>query len=148
MDVVLRGAITYFALWLIIRAAGKRALADITVFDFVLMLIISETAQSSLTDDNKSITCTLLLVTTLVGIDIGLSLLKQRFELVEKIVDGVPLVIVEDGRLLEDRLKKARVDVGDILDAARELQGLERLEQIKYAVLERNGAITIVPRLA
>jgi uncharacterized membrane protein YcaP (DUF421 family) len=56
------------------------------------------------------------------------------------------LVIVEDGKPLKDRMDKARMDEEDILHAARELQGLERMEQIKYAVLERNGDITVVPK--
>jgi uncharacterized membrane protein YcaP (DUF421 family) len=81
-----------------------------------------------------------------VASDIGLALLKERSPLVEKLIDGVPLVIVEDGRLLEGRMRWARVDEDDVLTAARETQGLERLDQIKYAVLERSGGISIIPR--
>jgi uncharacterized membrane protein YcaP (DUF421 family) len=58
----------------------------------------------------------------------------------------VPLVIVENGKLLKDRMEKARVDEADILEKARELQGLERLDQIKYAVVERSGGISIIPK--
>lgn len=58
---------------------------------------------------------------------------------------GEPLIILENGRPLHDRMNRERVDEEDILEAARELQGLERLDQIRYAILERNGAITIVP---
>jgi uncharacterized membrane protein YcaP (DUF421 family) len=58
----------------------------------------------------------------------------------------VPLVVVENGQPLRDRMNKARIDEDDVLTAARQLQGLERMEQIKYAVLERNGGISIIPR--
>jgi uncharacterized membrane protein YcaP (DUF421 family) len=75
-----------------------------------------------------------------------MSLWKQRSSWMDRLVDGTPLVIVENGRLLKDRMAKARVDGSDILEAARELQGLERMDQIKYAVLERAGHITIVPK--
>jgi uncharacterized membrane protein YcaP (DUF421 family) len=68
--------------------------------------------------------------------------------LVERLVDGAPLIILEHGKLHQDRMDKERVDEEDILEAARRLQGLERLEQIKYAVLERNGEITVVPEAA
>lgn len=78
--------------------------------------------------------------------DIALSLWKQRSPQVEKFLDGVPLVIVEEGRPLKDRMAKARVDEDDVLTAARELQGLERMDQIKYAVLERSGGISIIPK--
>ncbi|MEH1834145.1 MAG: YetF domain-containing protein [Nostoc sp.] len=73
------------------------------------------------------------------------TLCKQRSPQVEKFLDGVPLVIVEEGRPLKDRMAKARVDEDDILTAARQLQGLERMDQIKYAVLERSGGISIIP---
>ncbi len=65
--------------------------------------------------------------------------------MVSRLVNSVPLVIVEDGKLLQDRMRKERIDESDILEAARELQGVERMYQIKYAVLERSGRITIVP---
>ena len=80
------------------------------------------------------------------GLDIALSVVKQHSPRMAKILEDVPLVLVEDGRLLKDRMDKVRVDEGDIMNAARQLQGLERLDQIKYAVLERNGGITIIPK--
>jgi len=88
----------------------------------------------------------MLVILTLVGIDIGFSLLKDRSRLFHKIVEGVPLVIVEDGRVLGERMRWARVDIEDVLQAARERQGLERMDQIKYAVLERTGEISVIPK--
>jgi uncharacterized membrane protein YcaP (DUF421 family) len=87
----------------------------------------------------------MLLILTLVGMDIGLSLLKDRSRLFHKLIEGVPMVLVENGRVLDDRMRWARVDIEDVLQAARERQGLERMEQIKYAVLERTGEISIIP---
>jgi uncharacterized membrane protein YcaP (DUF421 family) len=146
MDVVLRAAIIYFFLMLVFRISGKRSLQQITTFDFVLLLILSETTQQALVGQDYSIVNALLAITTLVGLDIGISLWKQKSPGLEKLVDGTPLVLIEDGKLLKDRMDKERVDEEDILEAARALQGLERMEQIKYAVLERNGSITIVPQ--
>ena len=146
METVVRGAATYLFVWLVFRIAGKRSLTDITTFDFVLLLIISEATQNAMVNGNNSMTNAFVLIITLVGMDIGLSLWKQRSQRVEKFFDSVPLLILADGVPLSDRLQKARVDESDILNAARKLQGLERLEQIKYAVLERNGGITIIPK--
>jgi uncharacterized membrane protein YcaP (DUF421 family) len=146
MDAVMRAVATYFFVWLIFRVAGKRSLASITTFDFVLLLIISETTQAALVDNDNSMTNSFLLISTMVGVDVGLSLVKQRSRAAEKVIDGVPLVVLADGIPLHDRMAKSRIDEGDILAAARQLQGLERLEQIKYAVLERHGGITIVPK--
>jgi uncharacterized membrane protein YcaP (DUF421 family) len=146
MDAVLRGLSVYMFLLIIFRISGKRSLGQVTSFDFVLLLIIAETTQQALLGDDYSVTNAFLLIGTLVGIDIGLSLLKQRSAKLDQLLEGAPLVIVEEGKPLKDRMDKARVDEEDILHAARELQGLERIEQIKYAVLERNGDITVVPK--
>jgi uncharacterized membrane protein YcaP (DUF421 family) len=96
-------------------------------------------------DHDHSVTNALLLIMTLVGASLGLSLLKQRLPRLEKWLDWTALVVLENGRMHKDRMDKLRVDESDILESARKLQGLERLEQIKYAIVERNGEITIVP---
>jgi uncharacterized membrane protein YcaP (DUF421 family) len=146
VDSVLRAASMYVFLMLIFRVAGRRTLSEMTSFDFVLLLIVSEATQQALIDEDNSFTGALLVILTLVGIDIGLSLWKRRSPGLERWLEGTPTVIVADGRPLEDAMKWARVDASDVLAAARELQGLERLEQIKYAVLECNGGITIIPK--
>ncbi|HEX5420220.1 MAG TPA: YetF domain-containing protein [Gammaproteobacteria bacterium] len=146
MDIFLRALCIYVFLLVILRISGKRTLSETTAFDFVLLLIIAETTQQALLGQDYSITNALLLIATLVGFDILLSIVKQRWKTVEEILDGVPLVIVEKGRPLMERMNKARVDVDDVLSAAREKQGLKRMEQIEYAVLERNGTISILPK--
>ena len=145
MESVIRGLVVYVFLLLIFRIAGKRTLSENTNFDLVLLLIISETTQQAMVDNDHSITNGFLLILTLIGASIGLSLLKQRFPALEQWLEGTPLVIIENGQVLRDRMDKTRVDEEDILEAARSLRGLERLDQIKYAVVERNGDITIVP---
>lgn len=146
MDAVLRSTVIYIFLLVVFRISGKRSLSQITTFDFVLLLIISEATQQAMLGDDFSITNALLIITTLVGLDIGLSLLKQRSPRLDKLMDSVPVILVENGELLVDRMSKARVNEEDILSAGRELQGLERIEQIKYAVLERGGHISIIPK--
>ena len=146
MDAVLRGAAVYLFLLLIFRLTGKRSLDQVTTFDFVLLLIISETTQQALLGEDFSLTNCFLLVITLFAVDQGFALLAARSPFIARWADGVPLVLVEDGKLLKDRMKKSQVDEDDILEAARETQGLERLDQIKYAVLERHGGISIIPK--
>ena len=146
MDSVLRAAAIYAILLIIFRISGKRSLAQITTFDFVLLLIIGEATQQALLGNDFSLTNAFVVILTLVGLDIGLSLIKQRSQTLERWVDDVPLVIVEDGRPLKERMDKARIDETDVLTAARELQGLERMDQIKYAVLERSGGVSIIPK--
>ena len=146
MEPVIRALIVYVSLLLVFRVMGKRALAQITTFDFVLLLIIGEATQNAMVADDYSITNGMLVIVTLVVIDMLLCAWKQRNPAVERWLEDVPLIIVEDGRPLQDRMDKARVDEGDIMEAARRLQGLERMDQIKYAVLERSGGISIIPK--
>ena len=94
---------------------------------------------------DHSMTNSFLLIITLVMTSIALSLLKPRFPFLERWLEGIPFMIVENGKLLEDRMRKSRVDLGDILAAARKQHGLERLGQIKYAIVEAGGEISIVP---
>ena len=134
--------------WLLFRLAGRRSLSEATTFDFVLLLIIAETTQQALLGDDFSLTNAFLLITTLVGIDVVMSFVKGRFPRVDAIMDGKPLVIVDNGRPLEVRMRRARSGEGDVQEAARRLQGLEMMDQIKYAVLEQRGGISIIPKSA
>lgn len=146
MDSVLRAASVYVILLVVMRIAGKRTLAQVTTFDFILLLIIGEATQQALLADDFSVTNAAIVIATLVLLDIVLSVLKQRSGRLDRVIDDSPVVIVDDGKLLWDRLNRARIDEQEILVAARELHGLERLDQIKYAVLERSGGISIVPK--
>ena len=146
MEVVIRAVVIYFGLLLIFRLAGKRTLAQATPFDLILLLIVSESFQTALTGQDGSLTAAFLAAGTLVFTDIVLSLLKQRSRRLERLLDDVPLVLVEEGQPLKDRMNRSRVDEEDILSAARMQHGLERMDQIKYAVLERSGGISIIPK--
>ena len=146
MDAVLRAATIYIVLLLIFRIAGRRTLAEMTPFDLVLVFIIGETTQQALLGQDFSITNAVLVIVTLLFLDIIMSLAKDRSPTFEKLVDGVPTIIVADGRLLSERMRKARVDEQDVMEAARRLHGIERLDQIKYAVLEVSGGISVIPR--
>ncbi|ABS64892.1 conserved hypothetical membrane-anchored protein [Parvibaculum lavamentivorans DS-1] len=146
MDAILRAVAIYVFLLIIFRISGRRTFSEITTFDFVLLLIIGEATQQGLLGDDFSVTNAFLIISTLIIIDIGLSLFKRYVPASGKILDGVPMLLVEDGEPLHERMKKARVNEYDIMEAARRSQGLERMDQIKYAVLEVSGTISIVPK--
>jgi len=145
MDSVLRAAAIYLIVLIVFRIAGRRTLSDLTTFDFVLLLIIGEATQQALLGDDFSVTNAAIVIVSLVGFDIALSLAKRRSLWFAKIIDGEPIIIVEHGQMLGYRAKKARIDESDILEAARNSQGLERLDQIKFAILEKDGKISIIP---
>jgi uncharacterized membrane protein YcaP (DUF421 family) len=146
MDAILRGLVMYGFLLILFRIAGRRTLGQMTNFDFVLLLIISEATQNAMIGNDYSLTNGFLVILTLVGIDISLSFVKQRVPVMERYLDGLPLVLVDQGRPIKNLMDRARVDEQDILASAREKHGLERMDQIKYAVLENNGGISIIPK--
>lgn len=146
MDTILRAAAVYIGVLLLLRLAGRRTVAEMTPFDLVLLLIIGDATQQAILGDDFSMTTALLVVATLIVLDIALSLAKGHFAFLAKLIDGVPMVIVEHGRPLNQRMRRARVSLDDVMLSARENHGLERLDQIKYAVLEVSGGISIVPR--
>jgi uncharacterized membrane protein YcaP (DUF421 family) len=145
MNTILRAAAVYIFLLVVFRLAGKRTLSQITTFDAVLLLIISEAIQQALIDTDNSMTNAFLLVVTLVGIDVMLSLGKRRFAKLDRLVDGVPVIVIDGGEVREEAMMRERIDLSDVLAAARSHHGLERVDQIKYAVIEQSGEITIVP---
>jgi uncharacterized membrane protein YcaP (DUF421 family) len=145
MDSVFRAAAMYLVLLVVFRIVGKRTLAQITPFDMVLLLIIAESTQQALVGPDYSVVNAVLVIVTLVCIDIGLSHWRRHSRRVEKILDDAPRVLVERGRPLTSRMDREGVDASDIMEAARLHQGLERMDQIKYAVLETNGEISIIP---
>ncbi|MEX2147965.1 MAG: YetF domain-containing protein [Candidatus Rokuibacteriota bacterium] len=146
MESVVRAACIYGILLVLFRITGNRSLGQISTFDFVLLLIISEAIQNGMVGNSYSLTNAFVVVITLVIIDVGLSLIKQRSRTVDKWLEGTPIVIVDRGRPLRDRMDRARVAEDDVLTAARLLHGLERMEDVKYAVVERSGEISIIPR--
>jgi uncharacterized membrane protein YcaP (DUF421 family) len=145
MDSVLHTGAIYAFLLLIFRLTGKRTLAQITAFDFVLLLIIGEATQQALLGNDFSIINACIVIGTLMFLELVLSLAKGWWPGLDPILDSTPIIIVEHGKLLEDRTARERVDLSDVLAAARERHGLESLAQIKFAVLERSGGISIVP---
>lgn len=146
MDSVLRAGAMYLALMVLFKIAGRRSLAELTTFDFILLLMIGEATQQALLGDDFSLTNSIIVIVTLVAIDVGLSLLKQRSGWFSRLIDGEPTIIVENGNLLRERVRHARLSEADVMEAARSSQGIENLKEIKFAILERNGKISIIAK--
>jgi uncharacterized membrane protein YcaP (DUF421 family) len=135
----------YLILLLIFRLSGKRTLSEADTFDFLMLLIISETTQQAMIRDDHSFANALILIVTLVGLTILLSYIKHWSPRASSALDDEPFVVLAHGKLFDKRCDKLRIDEADIMESARENFGLERLEQIKFAVVERTGSISIIP---
>jgi uncharacterized membrane protein YcaP (DUF421 family) len=145
MESVLRAALVYLVLFLILRVSGKRTLKETTPFGAVLLFLIGSAVADAMKDEDRSITNGFLIVTTLVLMHIIFSKIKWMSRRGEKLLDDVPTILVKDGELLEERMKNARVTTNDILASGRK-EKLKEINDIKYAILEVDGSICIIPK--
>jgi uncharacterized membrane protein YcaP (DUF421 family) len=146
MDIVVRAAAVYLLLLLVIRASGKRSLAQLTAFDFVLLLVIGEATQQAMMGNDYSITAFVIAIVTLIALHQVTDLLTFRSERADRLINGAAVVLVEDGRFNDRYMRIYRITRDELLAQARSSEAVERLEQIRYAVLERTGAISIIPK--
>lgn len=142
---VLDAVTVYFFLWALIRLTGRRAIGQLTTFEFVLFLIIGGAVQRALTGRDYSLTNAFLIVATLVLLDVVMSLIERESGLFGKFLRGVPMVVVENGRPLLRRMHWARVSESQVLEAARLRHGIEDMREIKFAILETSGEISVIP---
>ena len=148
MDPILRAAAAYVFLIVLLRLAGRRTLGELTPFDFVVLLLVGDFMREPLVRDDPSFVRGSILCATLVGLDIVLAAVKTRSQRVGRWLEGVPVVLVRDGQPLLDVMRRARIGEEDVLAAARTHRGLERMAQIRLAVLERTGVISVIPEAA
>lgn len=146
MDAILRALTVYIFLLTVFRLSGKRTLAQITTFDFVLLLIVGEATQQALLGEDYSLTNAAIIISSLVGFDVMVSLIKRQIPSLSRWLDGTPLVIFKDGNLIKERAGKERLEESDVLEAARSSHGLKSLDEIDYVVLEKNGSLSVVPK--
>ncbi len=146
MDAVLRAAAIYIILLLLFRMVGKRSLAQITTFDFVLLLVVGEATQQALLGEDFSIINAVLVIATLIALERLSDYFSWRYPLFQRATESMPVILVADGEVLDEVLAKEHINAEEILEAARKTQGLERMDQIKWAVQETSGGISIVPK--
>lgn len=145
MEMVFRALAIYLILLVVFKIAGRRALLQMTSFDLILLLIISEATQQALLGNDFSITGAMITIVTLVTIDILFGFIKKKVGGAESVLDGSPVILLDHGMPLLDKMKKVDVSLDDILVAARQNQGITESSKIKYAILERNGHISVIP---
>lgn len=146
MESVIRGAAIYAILLIVMRISGRRTIAQATAFDFVLMLIIAETTQQALLGDDFSLTNAALVIATLAALDIALSYAKRWSPTIDRVIDGTPTMLIREGVIDWRALRLSRIDIDDIMAAARQGHSIMDLAEVRHAILEGNGGISIVPR--
>lgn len=144
-EVVLRTAIVYVFLVAVIRISGKREVGQMSVLELVVILIISDAVQNSMVGENVTIWGGMVAVLTLVGLDLSIKALTGRSRRLRVAIEGEPRLLIRDGRVLQKALRDEKVEIEEVRAALRE-HGLERVEDVRLAVLETDGSISVVPR--
>jgi uncharacterized membrane protein YcaP (DUF421 family) len=145
MGTILRAAIAYVFLLLVLRVVGRRAVAQMTPFELILVFLLGGMTIQDVVTDDRSFTNALLGASTVAAMHIAVGALKQRSVTVRKIVDGTPVMLLQDGEWNRKEMHRTQILEEDVMAAARE-KGAMRLDQVKHAIFERNGDITIVAR--
>jgi uncharacterized membrane protein YcaP (DUF421 family) len=143
MDLVLRAVVIFAFVLLLTRVIGKRELGSLQPFDLILLIVLGDALQQGLTQDDYSLTGAILVVGTIAVLQVCVSWLSYRFPRTRPILEGEPLVIVQDGKVIERNLKRERLTVEEITEAARKQQ-IAHLAEVRFAVLETDGEISFI----
>jgi len=144
-ELILRSVVIYVFLIVLLRITGKRQVGQLAPFDLVLLLVLSNAVQNSMNGGDNSLVGGMVSATTLVVLNFVVAFATYRFKAVEVLVEGRPQVLIHNGRLYEQALTEARLTRHE-LDAALRRASCADIEDVRYAVLENNGEITVLPR--
>jgi uncharacterized membrane protein YcaP (DUF421 family) len=145
MDIVARAVVVFAFLLLLTRIIGRRELASLQPFDLILLIILGDAVQQGLTQDDYSLTGSFLAVGTIAVLQVFVSWVGYRFPRARPVLEGTPIIVVEDGELIERNLKRERLDPEEIAEAAR-LEGIAHLSEVRWAVLETTGKISFIKK--
>jgi uncharacterized membrane protein YcaP (DUF421 family) len=144
MDLVLRTIVIFLFILLLTRVMGRRELGQLEPFDLIILVVIGDLVQQGVTQDDYSVTGAILVVTTLGLMTVLTSYLNFRLPRLRPVLDGEPIVLVHDGEVLERNLRRERITIDELLAQARQQQ-VGSLDQVRFAVLETNGRISVIP---
>lgn len=145
MDIVLRAIAVFFFLYVLMRVIGRRELSTLEPFDLILLVILGDAVQQGLTQDDYSLTGSFLAVGTIAILQLSTSFLNFHVPRLRPILNGEPIVVVQDGKPIERNLQRERVTVEDLLSAARG-QNIAKLDDVAWAVMETSGEITFIKK--
>ena len=145
MDIVLRATVVFAFLIVLTRVIGRRELSSLQPFDLILLIILGDAVQQGLTQDDYSLTGAFLAVGTIAVLQVFVSWVSYRFPRTRKVIEGTPIIVVQDGEPIENNLKRERLDLDDVAEAARQ-QGIARLDEVRWAVLETTGQLSFIKK--
>jgi uncharacterized membrane protein YcaP (DUF421 family) len=147
VDIVLRAIIIYVVVFVFTRVLGRRELSTLQPFDLILLIVIGDLIQSGVTQNDLSVTGVLVVLTTIGILQVLTSYVGFRFRRARPILQGEPIVLVENGKLIERNMRRERLTLDDLSEKAR-LSEIGSMDEIRWAVLETNGDISFIKKPA
>ena len=145
MDIVLRAAVAFAFVLLVTRVVGRRELSSLEPFDLILLVVIGDLVQQGVTQSDYSVTGLVLAVGTIAVLTVVTSYMSFRLPSLRPLIDGEPVIVVEDGKPIARNLERNRITLGELLAAARQ-EGIASLDEVQWAVLETSGRISFIQR--
>ena len=143
MDIVLRAAIVFLLVLVVTRVVGKRELASLEPIDLILLVVIGDLVQQGVTQSDYSLTGAFLAILTITVLTVATAYIAFRFRALRPVLDGEPVVLIENGRMLERKLRRERLTVEELIAEARQ-QSIASLDDVDWAVLETTGRISFL----
>jgi uncharacterized membrane protein YcaP (DUF421 family) len=145
MDLVLRAAIAFFFIFLLMRIVGRRELSSLEPFDLILLIVLGDLVQQGITQSDYSVTGLILAAGTISLLTVAVSYVSFRFPRTRPLLEGQPLVVIQDGEVLENNLRRERLTREELAEAAR-LQQIASLKEVSWAILEKSGQISFIKK--
>lgn len=143
MEILIRSTVIFFFIWLLTRAMGKRELAEMTAFELILLVTIGDLVQQGVTQEDMSLTGAILAVGTIAFWILLFSYVSFKWRRTEAVVNGFPVIVVRDGKPLDEVLNIERVPLDEVLEAARN-QGIRDLTEVQVGIIEPDGRFSFL----
>jgi uncharacterized membrane protein YcaP (DUF421 family) len=145
MEIIVRASAVYFFIWLITRGIGKRELSELSAFQLILLITVGDLVQQGVTQDDRSLTGAFLAVGTIALWITATSLVAYYWPKSRKVIEGLPVVVVNDGHIIEDALRAERIPFDEVLEEARR-EGIDDLSKVKLGILETDGKFSWIQK--
>lgn len=143
MDIVIRAAVAYVFIIFLLRIVGRRELSTLAPSDLVLLVVMGDLVQNGVTQSDQSVTGIFLALSTFAILTVTVSVVTYKSRRVQTLVEGAPLILVQDGKAVEENLRSERLNIDDVAEEARG-QGIEGLDEVKWCVLETSGTMSFI----
>jgi uncharacterized membrane protein YcaP (DUF421 family) len=145
MDLVFRAAVVFAFVFLVTRIVGRRQLSQLEPFDLILLVVIGDLVQQGVTQSDESVTGALIVISTIALLSFAVSWVSFRSRKLRLVTEGEPIVLVQNGRVIERNMRRERITREDIEEAARRQQ-ITSIADLRWAILEDDGGITCISR--